>query len=349
MKCVVLGATGLIGQQFIRMLEGHPSFELEGIFASSRSKGKLLKDMWRLPDFECPQEFEDFEVMDVSELPMMDFEICFSGLPSSISREIEHRLRAEGKKVFSNSSAFRMDEDVPILIPEINGEHISTVEIQQRKYDTEGFIVTNSNCSISGVALVIHYLSQIGNIRQVIVDTYQAISGAGFKGLQNTNFEQNVVPFIQKEEEKMVAEGKKILGTLDRNLNFVPAPIEIYPNCARVSSVNGHLAAMTIFHDEWTQDPASYLKTVESNFQGSPYYVAPKHPIVVMEEMDRPQPKLDSYAGQPTSAAGMAAPVGRLRDDGKVLRLFVLAHNTIRGGSGGSILNAEYALANGYL
>ncbi len=345
MNCIVLGGTGLIGQQFIRMLAEHPIFELETIFASSRSAGKRLGDIWRLPSFDCPKEYQDMEIQALDEVFDADARICFSGLPSNVAGELEHKLRMEGKAVFSNSSAHRMDEDVPILIPEINGNHIEVIKRQQEKLGTEGFIVTNSNCSISGVAMFLHYARKAGEITDAVVSTYQAISGAGFKGLANPDFKENVVPFIKLEEEKMILEGQKILGDISENLEFRPSNIRFHPNCARVSSVDGHLASVTLFHGKLEKGVREILEEAESPLKGEAYHVAPHPPIIVLDEEDRPQPKLDSLLGQPHTSRGMAVPVGRIRNEERVTRAFVLAHNTIRGGSGGSILNAEHALA----
>ncbi len=350
MKCVVLGATGLIGQQFIRMLAEHPKFELEAVFASERSAGTKLGDIWRLPDFQCPEKFKEMEIQKLSEVTTADHKICFSGLPSKVAGEIEHELRMNGKKVFSNASAHRMDPDVPILIPEINGDHIRTVKKQMERWGTDGFIITNSNCSISGVAMYLHYASKVGKIKDAVVSTYQAISGAGFKGLENPNFQKNVVPYIPSEEEKMIAEGQKILGTLSDTLEFMPSSLNIIPNCARVSSVNGHIASITIFHEPWEKEKfINTMRNATTPLIGDEYFTAPVNPIILLDEEDRPQPILDSYAGSPSGARGMATTVGRIRIDNGITRAFVLAHNTIRGGSGGSILNAEHAMASGFL
>ena len=349
MKCVVLGGTGLIGQQFIRMIAEHPIFELEAIFASNRSSGKALADIWRLPGFECPSQYQKMEIQSLEKVFETDHKVCFSGLPSKVAGEIEEKLRMEGKAVFSNASAHRMDEDVPILIPEINGDHIQVVKRQQERLGTEGFIITNSNCSISGVAIFLHYARKAGNITDAVVSTYQAISGAGFKGLKNPDFKQNVVPFIKQEEEKMISEGQKILGSLTEDLEISPSKLRIHPNCARVSSVDGHLASVTLFHEPLERKIEEVLETAISPLKRGPYHVAPQPPIIVMKEEDRPQPRLDSLLGNPFTARGMAVPVGRIRAEKNTTRAYVLAHNTIRGGSGGSILNAEHALAKGLI
>lgn len=349
MKCVVLGGSGLIGQQFIRMLAEHPIFELEAIFASSRSANKKLGEIWRLPGFECPESYFDMEIQLLDEIFETDYRICFSGLPSNVAKELEHNLRMEGKAVFSNSSAHRMDTDVPILIPEINGDHIEVVKRQQEKLGTDGFIVTNSNCSISGVALFLHYARNAGEITDAVVSTYQAISGAGFKGLANPDFKENVVPFIKMEEEKMILEGQKILGEISEDLEFKPSNIRFHPNCARVSSVDGHLASVTLFHGNLEKGIREVLEMAETPLKGNAYHVAPQPPIIVLEGEDRPQPRLDSLLGYPHTARGMAASVGRIREDKNTTRAFVLAHNTIRGGSGGSVLNAEHAVVRGLL
>ncbi len=332
MKVVILGASGLIGQQFVRMISEHPSFKIQGLYAKS-SAGKRVRDIWRLPFFDVPESVADTELLSLDNLGD-DFDIAFSGLPSSVAGDLESRLREDGKYVFSNASSHRMDDDVPILIPEINGEQISLVEKQGK----DGFIVTNSNCSISGVSTFLHELYNFQPFSEVHVSTYQAMSGAGFKGLSNESYPDNVVPYIAGEEEKMEKEGVKITG---RDLT-------IHANCARVPVPDGHIASVNVRVDLDLSELKEHLLGIRSPLVGD-YSVAPERHLIYLEEDDRPQPKLDSFLGSPHNARGMATSVGRLRYRKGVLRAFVLAHNTIRGGAGGSVLNAEYALNNGYM
>ncbi len=350
-KVVVLGGTGLIGQQFIRMLSNHPMFELVGIYASERSTGTDLKDIWRLPHTECPEEFKNLIIQNLDTLNPEDFQVCFSGLPSSIAGELEDNLRIRGKAVFSNASSHRMDEDVPILIPEINSEQIRQIELQRKRYNTEGFIITNSNCSISGVAIFLDALRKIVSFDEAFVSTYQATSGAGFAGLENKSFTDNVYPFIRSEEEKMNEEGKKILGHLTDELRIDPYPVKIIAQCLRVPVIEGHTATITIplKFNGTKEDIINALRNYNSPLQLTTHTVAPRNPIIVFNEEDRPQPILDSYIGTPNPAKGMGVGVGRIRYQDGYLKAIVLAHNTIRGGAGGSILNAELAVIQGYI
>lgn len=349
-NCVVLGA-GLIGQQFVRMLDDHKDFNLVAIVASDKSAGQILKARWSLPDFDVPVSFADMKLLTKTELDtkLDTFEIVFSALPADLAKEYEKDYANKGKKVFSNASAYRYEKNVPIMIPEINADHLEAVKLQDT-YKNNGFIITNSNCSISGLAIVLHSLKK-GNVpfTNVFVSTYQALSGAGFKGL--TDIPRNrVIPYIDKEEEKMTIESQKILGSLNTSEIVSDTSYQLLANCARVPIENGHLEAITLeLANEVTLDEVkkALLGLASEEFDSLPS--APNEPIVIMEEVDRPQSALDLYVGKKKHAIGMTVSVGRLRLTGKYLRFFLLVHNTIRGGAGGSVLNAELALHRGYL
>lgn len=349
-NCVVLGA-GLIGQQFVRMLDDHEDFNLIAIVASDKSAGQKLKERWSLPDFDVPATFADMKLLTKIELDNIldNFEIVFSALPADLAKDYEKEFANKGKKVFSNASAYRYEKNVPIMIPEINANHLEAVKLQDT-YKNKGFIITNSNCSISGLAIVLHSLKK-GNVpfTNVFVSTYQALSGAGFKGLTDIPRDR-VIPYIDKEEEKMTIESQKILGSLKADEIISDTSYQLLANCARVPIENGHLEAVTL---ELAKETT--LDEVNQALQGLSYKdiqilpSAPEHPIVIMEEKDRPQSALDLYVGEKKHAIGMTVLVGRLRLTGNYLRLFLLVHNTIRGGAGGSVLNAELALRRGYL
>jgi len=332
MKAVILGASGLIGQQFTRLIASHPKIEIAALYANN-SAGKKVRDIWKLPFFDVPDSVANRELESLSSIDE-DFEIAFSGLPTSVAGSLESDLRSKGKYVFSNASAHRMDADVPILIPEINGKMIKMVEEQEG----DGFIIANSNCSISGVSIYLNEIYNFQPFKEVHVSTYQAMSGAGFKGLSNESYPNNVVPFIGGEEEKMEKEGNKITGK----------DLQINANCARVPVPDGHLASVNIKIDLDLEELKEHLRNLRSPLVGD-YTIAPRRHLILLEEEDRPQPKLDAFLGEPSTAKGMATSVGRLRYKNGVLKAFVLAHNTIRGGAGGSVLNAEFAMNRGYL
>ena len=349
-NCVVLGA-GLIGQQFVRMLDEHPDFNLVAVVASEKSVGVTLKEKWKLPDFSVPVNFADMLLLTMDDLQtkLNEFNIVFSALPAEMAKTVEKDLALKGKKVFSNASAFRYEKDIPILIPEINDNQLSIVE-HQDTFLNNGFIITNSNCSISGLAIVLHSLRHSKVLfRNVFVSTYQALSGAGFEGLTNIPRDR-VIPYIDKEEEKMTIESQKILGYLNHTEIISDTSYQLLANCARVPIENGHLEAITIeLVNETSLDDVKNALISLNNRKIRDLPTAPENVIIIMEENDRPQSKLDLYSESKSRSLGMTVTVGRLRLNGKFLRFYLLVHNTIRGGAGGSILNAELALRRGYL
>ena len=349
-KVGVLGCTGMVGQQFLRMLGNHPYFEIAELYASKNSAGKIYNEIatWTFSE-KMPDEIKDMEVLEIDTKVLLQSKakIFFSGIPASLALEVEDDLRKEGKYIFSNASSFRYKEDVPILIPEINPEHINLVNIQLKKYF--GFIITNSNCTTSGLVFALKPLMKF-NISKVFVSSYQAMSGAGRKGIYAMDISGNVIPFIKSEEEKMTKESKKILGKIIDE-KVVPFEGDVLAHCARVPVKNGHLESVTIeFADDFHIDD---IKSAFNSFSSLPQELklptAPEKPVILREEENRPQPSLDLMAGTPDRAQGMAVSIGRLRKEGKYLKLFLLVHNTIRGAAGTCILNAEFATKQGFI
>jgi len=252
--------------------------------------------------------------------------------------------------VFSNAASHRMEPDTPILIPEINPDHIASVEVQRKRRKRGGFVVTNANCSVTGLAIALKPLVDRFGFRAVNVATYQALSGAGYPGVPSLDILGNVLPYIKNEEEKMGAEARKILGSYAEG-RFVDSPVSVLASCARVNVRDGHLEAVFIWHEHMPSEK-EIVKAL-NGFRAEPQRLrlpsAPERPIIVRREPNRPQPLLDCNAGSPERARGMAVTVGRVRVDEQHLRFFLLSHNTIRGGAGGSVLNAELAVKEGVI
>lgn len=349
-RVAVLGATGNIGQRFVSLLQDHPAFELAALCSSERKVGGALESFWRLDDVALDPDVGviELQALDPKVLVREGVVAAFSALPADIAGDLEADAARAGIRIFSNASSHRMEADVPLLIPEVNPDHLSLVE-RQSMYRSGGFLTTNPNCSITGLALVLKPLADAFEFTDVHVSTYQALSGAGYPGVPSLDIVGNVLPFIENEEEKMRREAKKILGA--RSDGIVPSPIDVWANCVRVSVREGHLEAVSIGLQQ--EVGADEVSRVLASFRGEPQRrklpTAPKQPVIVRSEKNRPQPLLDALAGEPARARGMAATVGRIRVTGRNLRFFVLSHNTLRGGAGGSVLNAELAQRRGYL
>ncbi|MGY5854518.1 MAG: aspartate-semialdehyde dehydrogenase [Candidatus Thorarchaeota archaeon] len=345
LRACVLGATGMVGQHFIRILDNHPTFEVGVVTASQRSLGKEYGDAtdW-IVSGAVPEPVKNLDVIGTNskEILQQEVDIIFSALPSDVALTIESELAQEDLPVFSNAGAHRMDDAVPILIPEINPHHLDLVENQDKG---DGFIITNSNCSTSGLVFGLKPLEEFG-IRVVTVSTYQAISGAGRKGVSSMDILGNVIPFISNEEEKMAAETKEILGTIE-NGKVKPADFDVNASCVRVPVQDGHLESIVVDLEEFIE--VEHITEIMNNFTGEPQSLnlptAPSNPIVVLNESDRPQPMRDLFLDE--SDLGMTVKIGRLRKQGDRLNMFLLVHNTIRGAAGASVLNAEFALAKG--
>ncbi|MDY5679486.1 MAG: aspartate-semialdehyde dehydrogenase [Candidatus Methanomethylophilaceae archaeon] len=346
----VLGATGMIGQRFIQMLEDHPYFEIEGLYASERSEGKRLGDVLKVRDHVYLDETMDrkIETMDIKKIAK-NCRVAFSGIPSDLAGPTETELAEAGVAVFTNAGSHRMDEHVPILIPEVNPDQIEAIK-DQSTYANGGYIVTNANCSSTGIAAPLAAINDAFGLKQVFVSTYQALSGAGYPGVPSLDAVGNVVPFISHEEEKMESELAKMLGTYsDGKFNF--AGFKVMANCARVPVVDGHLESLVL--DMEQQPTLEELEKCLVDFRGEPQKLnlpsAPVQPIIVRKEQNRPQPVFDAMAGRPERARGMAVTIGRLRQSNGYYKAFAMSHNTLRGGAGGSVLNAELAKAKGIL
>ena len=349
-KVGVLGATGSVGQRFVQLLDGHPWFELGALFASERSAGKRYRDAakWFLP-YPMPEEAAEMVVRSTDDVGGMEDDeeltILFSALPGSVAKEVERRCAQAGYCVASNVSVHRMEKDVPLVIPEVNADHLALINEQRSNRNWRGFIVTNPNCSTIVLALTLKPLMQFG-ITEVRVATMQAVSGAGYAGVPSMAILDNVIPYIEREEAKMESEPLKILGTLEgsriRNASF-----SVCASCHRVPVMDGHTEAVWVkFEDEISERE---VKEAFEDFNTdvnikTPF--APQKPIILREERDRPQPKLDRDAGR-----GMSVSVGRIRP-GRMkneIKYVAVGHNTIRGAAGASILNAEVMVERGYI
>ncbi len=340
----------MIGQRFIQMLEDHPYFEIEGLYASERSEGKRLGDVLKVRDHVYLDETMDrkIETMDIKKIAK-NCRVAFSGIPSDLAGPTETELAEAGVAVFTNAGSHRMDEHVPILIPEVNPDQIEAIK-DQPTYANGGYIVTNANCSSTGIAAPLAAINDAFGLKQVFVSTYQALSGAGYPGVPSLDAVGNVVPFISHEEEKMESELAKMLGTYsDGKFNF--AGFKVMANCARVPVVDGHLESLVL--DMEQQPTLEELEKCLVDFRGEPQKLnlpsAPVQPIIVRKEQNRPQPVFDAMAGRPERARGMAVTIGRLRQSNGYYKAFAMSHNTLRGGAGGSVLNAELAKAKGIL
>jgi len=340
----VLGATGSVGQRFIQLLEHHPWFRLHEVVASERSAGKSYGEAadWRL-DTLLPR---DASALLVKELgAALESQLLFSGLDSSVAGEAEDEYANRGCAVISNSRNHRMDPDVPLLIPEINADHLDAVERQRQRRG--GYIVTNPNCSVIGLAMALAPLERAFGIDKVQVTTMQAISGAGYAGVSSYAILDNVIPFIGGgEEDKIEKEPRKILGKWD-GTRHIDAPITISAQVNRVPTIDGHLMTISVKLRE--QAPLEDVRAAIESFTGEPQELglpsAPKHPLHYIDEPDRPQPRLDRDREH-----GMSVSVGRLRPCNVLdLRMVALVHNTIRGAAGAAILNAELLKAKGLL
>lgn len=342
----ILGATGTVGQRFIQLLEDHPQFEVTALAASDRSQGKAYQDAcaWRLAG-EMPERVKALILAPCR--PPLDCEMVFSSLPSGAALEAENAFARQGFPVISNSSAYRMEEDVPLLIPEINQEHLSLLDRQRtaRAYD-RGFIVTNPNCSTIMLALALAPLHARFGVEAVIATTMQALSGAGYPGVPSLDITDNVLPFIENEEEKIETETRKILGRFNGN-SIKEAEIAMSAQCHRVNVSDGHMAAVRVklAQSAGVEDVRDALASFTSLPQELRLHSAPARPIIVRDEPDRPQPRLDRDAG-----FGMSVTVGRIaRDTVLDYRFVTLSHNTIRGAAGAAILNAELLIAKSLL
>jgi aspartate-semialdehyde dehydrogenase len=344
----VLGATGMVGQRFIERLQDHPWFELVGLAASDQHRkqpyGQVAR--WRLSG-EMPASVATLPVVSCHPDELPGVKIVFSALPAEVAGEIEAEFARAGAAVFSNAKNYRMSPDVPLVVPEVNPEHIEVIPHQRKLRNWPGFIVTNANCSATPLVMALKPLQEAFGLRKVLATTMQAISGAGYPGIPSYDILDNVIPFIGGEEAKMESETQKMLGTWSESAGFTNAPVVVSANCTRVATREGHLECANV-EFEREIGPEEVLEAWES-FADEPRRLglpsAPERALIYRSEADRPQTLLDRDAGR-----GMAVSLGRLRPCPILHYKFVLlGHNTIRGAAGGSILNAELCVSKGYI
>lgn len=337
----ILGATGMVGQRFIQLLDNHPDFEITALAASSRSAGKRYEDAttWYL-DNEMPDSVKDIIVKETDADAMdNDADIVFSSLPTEFAAKVEKDF-ARDYVVASNASAHRMKKNIPLVIPEVNPEYLDMIDAQQKENNWDGFIVTNPNCSTIALTLSLKPIVDNFNVDAIRVSTMQAVSGAGYNGVPSMAIVDNLVPYIGSEEEKMESETLHLLGNYDGE-KVSNADFKLSASCHRVPVIDGHTEAVFVELDD--DFDINDVKEKMANFKALPQklnlFSAPENPVIVKEEIDRPQPRMDRNAGN-----GMSVSVGRLRKDqafDNSFKYVLVGHNTIRGAAGASVLNAE--------
>jgi aspartate-semialdehyde dehydrogenase len=342
----VLGATGSVGQRFVQLLNGHPWFRLTALAGSDRSIGQRYGQAcrWVLPE-SMPAWASEMVVQPVSP-DKLDARIVFSALPTSLAKQVEPEFARAGIAVCSNASAFRRESDVPLLLPEVNPDHISLIHAQRRSRGWSGCITTNPNCTSTGLTVALKTLQDVFGLRRAFVVSLQALSGAGYPGVPSLDVVDNVIPYIEGEEEKVEWEPRKMLGKLQGE-QVALAEINISAHTNRVAVSDGHLVCVSLELDA----PASVADVRQAllNYQvpeiGRDLPSTPQPVILVSDQDDRPQPRLDRMSGK-----GMTTVVGRLRNDPLLqFKFVVLSHNTIRGAAGGSIYNAELLAKQGFI
>lgn len=344
----ILGATGAVGQKFIRLLENHPWFTIGALGASSRSAGKPYREAanW-IEATPMPEEVKELEVRECMPGTFEDVDFVFSGLDSSVAGDVELAFAKAGIPVISNAKNFRTDSSVPLLIPEVNPDHIAMIDTQSFSTDGSGWIVTNPNCVAVPLTTSLKPLHDRYGIKSAIITSMQAISGAGYPGVPSLDILGNVIPYIGGEESKIHEEPLKLLGTLkDGKLTHASFPVQA--TATRVPVINGHLLSITV---ELEVKPASadeaveLFKTWKSPIADLDLPSAPEHPVFYHEDPRYPQPRMHA-----DSEKGMRTSVGRVRSSNVLdLSYVAMAHNTIRGAAGGAILNAELLVRKEYL
>jgi aspartate-semialdehyde dehydrogenase len=354
-KVGILGATGMVGQKYIQLLQNHPFFELTSLFASPKSAGKsyleALNSRWQMTT-PIPENLQNLIVKDVFDLQNLNLDLVFSclDLDKNSILELEDRYAKAGVVVVSNNSANRSTGDVPMIIPEINHSHLDLIAIQkkQRGYK-KGFIVVKPNCSIQSYLLPIFALINSGfEVQKILVTTMQAISGAGYPGVSGLDLIDNLIPFIAGEEEKTEQEPLKILGTIENEKLVLKSNLQISASCNRVPVIDGHSASVSLLFGE-KKPTAEQILEIWQNFAGLPQELnlplAPIQPIIYKTEENRPQPRKDRDLDK-----AMSVVVGRLRKCSVLDYKFTgLSHNTVRGAAGGGLLIAEMLFKLGYL
>ncbi len=345
----VLGATGMVGQRFIELLQGHPWFELVGLGASERHGGRTYAEVsrWRLSGSEMPASAARLPVVPCRPEALGDAKIVFSALPAEVAGDIEADFARAGVAVFSNAKNYRMAADVPLLIPEVNADHAAAIHEQRKQRNWSGYIITNANCSATPLVMALKPLQEAFGVKKVMVTTLQAISGAGYPGLSSYDILDNAIPYISGEEEKVERETLKMLGRWDEGYGFTDAAMVVSAHCNRVATREGHLECASI--ELVREVEAEEVIAAWENYQAEPQHLklpsAPERALLYRREPDRPQTLRDRDTGR-----GMIVTIGRLRRCPILHYKFaLLGHNTIRGAAGGSILNAELCVSKGLM
>ena len=341
----VLGATGAVGQAFIRLLQGHKWFHIAEVAASERSVGKRYREAMRWHEGTLPASVADLEVL-ACDPSAVQSPIVFSALDSGVAGTVEAAFAAAGRLVLSNAKNFRMAPDVPLVIPELNGDHLQLLHRQRAQRGWTGAIVTNANCATTVIAMALAPLHERFGVRKLFVSTMQAVSGAGYPGVASLDILGNVIPYIGDEEPKIESELTKLLGRFENDA-ITPAPIVTSAHANRVPVEHGHTVVMSVSF-ETRPSVNEALETLRAwrgleTVRGLPS--APDPAIIVRDDMDRPQPRRDVNQG-----GGMTTSVGRVREDSIFdIRMVAMSHNIVRGAAGGSVLNAELLVSTGQL
>jgi aspartate-semialdehyde dehydrogenase len=336
-RVALLGAAGVLGQRFLERLENHPFFDTTTLVDLMVGKRYDEATKWRLGS-QMPQTFREMKIQSVDSISKGEVDLVFSALPGGLARQIELDLAKKGLFVVSKAKDLRMEPDVPLIVPEVNGDHLSLIKKQREQRGWKGAIVTDPNCSTTILAMSLRPLWDRFGVESVAVATMQSVSGAGYPGVPSLDIIDNVVPYISEEEDKMIIELKKLFGT-----ESSPAQFSVAASCNRVSTIDGHMEAAFVRTKKKAQPEE--VKKAFAEFKGLDLPSAPNPPIVVRKEPDRPQTRLDRDTGD-----GMSVVVGRIRSDEVFgLSYVVVGHNTIRGGAGGAVLVAELCHRNGFI
>lgn len=343
----ILGATGSVGQRFVSLLNGHPWFKVVALAASDRSEGKTYENAcrWILSE-PMPEWARSMKIVSVQPQSISEARIVFSALPAELAKGLEPEFAKAGFAVCSNASSYRRDEDVPLLLPEVNADHIHIIKQQRQNRGWSGCILTNPNCTSTGLTVALKALDDKFGLQRAFIVSLQALSGAGYPGVSSLDIIDNVIPYIGGEESKVEWEPRKMLGQFSENaITLSNAKFSAHTN--RVAVIDGHIVCASVELKQHTLPEDAirafreYLAPTSSrNLPSAPY-----PPIIVRDEADRPQPRLDRMTGK-----GMTTVIGRVRNDPLFhLKFVVLSHNTIRGAAGGSIYNAELLVHEGLL
>jgi aspartate-semialdehyde dehydrogenase len=341
----VLGATGAVGQRFVKLLENHPWFEVTTVTGSERTSGGVYSEACRWVLDEDPPEAVGHLTVQDSE-PNLEARIVFSALPAGIAKDVEPQFAKAGYAVCSNASAYRQAAGVPLVIPEVNGDHFDMLEQQRAAQGWDGLIVTSPNCTTTGLAMTLKPLDLAFGVRQVFVTSMQGVSGAGYPGVSFLDIHDNIIPYIGGEEEKLQAETCLLLGRIEGTERF-PAEIGISAQTNRVPVIDGHTLSIAVKFDRapTAEEAILVLEGYEGPAAARGLPSSPEKVIIVRREVDRPQPRRDRNANH-----GMSVTVGRIRKCPLLdLRMVSVVHNTLRGAASGSIMNAELLVAKGYV